>query len=176
MLILSVCISIGVGIGVCVRGQSVTIKSMLFPTAICRLRVKSTLHLSRPSNSLWRHSAFSKTFSVSHTRRNSNSQHSFDNSQNTLIYDAPLASTFRKLKIFSLSSLTLSCSMAPLIFIIESQIPVFARTCLAFLAVSTSGVSTGLIGACKWCVYLQLGLSCLKQHGQAIHTSLHYVE
>ncbi|KAF9061804.1 hypothetical protein BDP27DRAFT_1428569 [Rhodocollybia butyracea] len=35
--------------------------------------------------------------------------------------------------------------MAPLIFIIESQLPIFARTGLALMAVSTSGVSTGVI-------------------------------
>ncbi|KAE9389064.1 hypothetical protein BT96DRAFT_1071647, partial [Gymnopus androsaceus JB14] len=61
------------------------------------------------------------------------------------IYDAPLTTTFKRLKIFSLSSLALSCSFAPLIFIIESQLPFFARTCLAFMAVSTSGLSTAMI-------------------------------
>ena len=65
-----------------------------------------------------------------------------------LIYDAPLTTTFNRLKIFSLSSLTLSCSFAPLIFIVQSQLPFFSRTCLGFMAVSTSGLSTVMIGTC----------------------------
>jgi hypothetical protein len=63
-------------------------------------------------------------------------------------YRGPLAVTFRRLKIFSLSSLGLSFAMTPFIFIIESTLPLSARFALATIAVSTSGLSTLLV---SWC-------------------------
>jgi hypothetical protein len=63
-------------------------------------------------------------------------------------YHGPLAVTFRRLKIFSLSSLGLSFAMTPFIFIIESTLPLSARFALATIAVSTSGLSTLLV---SWC-------------------------
>ncbi|KAF9268552.1 hypothetical protein L218DRAFT_954005 [Marasmius fiardii PR-910] len=64
---------------------------------------------------------------------------------NENVYRGPLTATFRRLKIFSLSSFALSFSLAPLIFVIDSSLPTFARLALAFTAVSTSGVSTALV-------------------------------
>ncbi|KAL4079162.1 hypothetical protein J3A83DRAFT_4207575 [Scleroderma citrinum] len=61
-------------------------------------------------------------------------------------YHGPLAQTFRRLKIFSLSSLALSCIMTPFIFIVESSLPISARIILATTALTTSGVSTALVG------------------------------
>ncbi|KAI5986956.1 hypothetical protein EDD15DRAFT_1530222 [Pisolithus albus] len=61
-------------------------------------------------------------------------------------YHGPLTQTFRRLKIFSLSSLALSCVMAPFIFIVESSLPMSARIVLAATALTTSGVSTALVG------------------------------
>ncbi|THH13669.1 hypothetical protein EW146_g6578 [Bondarzewia mesenterica] len=63
----------------------------------------------------------------------------------TIIYRGPLASTFKRLKIFSLSSLTLSFALSPFIFIIESGLPLSARAALAGIALGTSGVSTALV-------------------------------
>ncbi|KAH7909362.1 hypothetical protein BJ138DRAFT_1127744 [Hygrophoropsis aurantiaca] len=63
-------------------------------------------------------------------------------------YHGPLAATFRRLKIFSLSSLGLSFTMAPFIFIVESSLPSTARVFLAAVAISTSTISTALVG---WC-------------------------
>ncbi|RDB25122.1 hypothetical protein Hypma_007627 [Hypsizygus marmoreus] len=63
-------------------------------------------------------------------------------------YTGPLAPTFRRLKIFSISSFTLSCTLAPFLFFIESNLPIPARVALASIAVGTSGISSGLIG---WC-------------------------
>ncbi|KAF5393466.1 hypothetical protein D9757_000473 [Collybiopsis confluens] len=91
--------------------------------------------------------------SMSHKARNSASSpqsqspegSSSVNKDPNLIYEAPLTSTFRRLKTFSLASLALSTSFAPLIFIIESQLPFFARSVLAFLAVGTSSISTALV-------------------------------
>ncbi|ETW74834.1 hypothetical protein HETIRDRAFT_412753 [Heterobasidion irregulare TC 32-1] len=65
-----------------------------------------------------------------------------------LIYQGPLAPTFKRLKIFSLSSLTLSFLLSPFIFIIESGLPLSARAALAGIAIGTSGVSTALV---SWC-------------------------
>ena len=64
-------------------------------------------------------------------------------------YRGPLTNTFRRLKIFSLSSLGLSAALAPFIFVIEaSGIPLSARFALAGVAMATSGVSTALVA---WC-------------------------
>ncbi|CCL99252.1 uncharacterized protein FIBRA_01267 [Fibroporia radiculosa] len=65
-------------------------------------------------------------------------------------YHGPLTTTFRRLKIFSLSSLTLTFVMTPFIFIMEatSNLPLVARFALAGIAMTTSGVSTALVA---WC-------------------------
>jgi hypothetical protein len=63
-------------------------------------------------------------------------------------YHGPLTSTFTRLKIFSLSSLTLSGTLAPFMFLIESNLPLTARFALASIAIGTSGISTGLV---SWC-------------------------
>jgi hypothetical protein len=66
----------------------------------------------------------------------------------SLIYVGPLTQTFRRLKIFSLSSLALASTLSPFIFIVESSLPSTARAALAATALATSGVSTALVG---WC-------------------------
>ena len=66
-----------------------------------------------------------------------------------VVYKGPLTNTFRRLKIFSLSSLTLSAALSPFIFVIEAAgIPLGARFALAGVAMATSGVSTALVA---WC-------------------------
>ena len=62
-------------------------------------------------------------------------------------YFGPLAQSFRRLKIFSLSSLALSTLMTPFIFIIEtaSAVPLVGRVALALTVLGTSGVSTALV-------------------------------
>jgi hypothetical protein len=64
------------------------------------------------------------------------------------LYIGPLESTFRRLKIFSLASLTLSTTLAPFIFMIESNLPPTARLALASIAITTSATSTGMVA---WC-------------------------
>ena len=64
------------------------------------------------------------------------------------IYYGPLTPTFRRLKVFSISSLALSSTFVPFIFLIESQLPLSARIALATTALATSGASTALIA---WC-------------------------
>ncbi|KAF8270160.1 hypothetical protein EI94DRAFT_1723278 [Lactarius quietus] len=66
----------------------------------------------------------------------------------TIIYVGPLTQTFRRLKIFSLSSLALAGTLSPFIFIVESSLPSTARVALAATALATSGVSTALV---TWC-------------------------
>ncbi|KAK7472421.1 hypothetical protein VKT23_000535 [Stygiomarasmius scandens] len=61
------------------------------------------------------------------------------------IYHGPLAPTIKRLKQFSLTSLSLSFIMSPFIFIIESNLPGFARAALAATAIGTSGISTALV-------------------------------
>ena len=65
-----------------------------------------------------------------------------------VIYVGPLTQTFRRLKIFSLSSLALATSLSPLIFVVESCLPSTARAALATTALATSGASTALV---SWC-------------------------
>ncbi|KAJ7460702.1 hypothetical protein FB451DRAFT_1341429 [Mycena latifolia] len=56
-----------------------------------------------------------------------------------------MTATFKRLKLFSLSSLSLCLTMAPLMFAVETNLPWSARALLAGTAVGTSGVSTALI-------------------------------
>ncbi|TBU31127.1 hypothetical protein BD309DRAFT_870807 [Dichomitus squalens] len=65
-------------------------------------------------------------------------------------YHGPLTTTFRRLKILSLSSLTLTFALTPFIFVLEttSSVPVAGRFALAGIAMATSGVSTFLVA---WC-------------------------
>lgn len=63
-------------------------------------------------------------------------------------YHGPLTQTFRRLKIFSLASLGLTFTMAPFLFIVESSLPTSARIFLTATAISTSSISTALVG---WC-------------------------
>jgi hypothetical protein len=66
----------------------------------------------------------------------------------TPFYHGPLARTFKRLKLFSLSSLGLSAALTPFIFVIDSSLPTPARIALALTAIGTSGSSTALVG---WC-------------------------
>ncbi|KAI0061208.1 hypothetical protein BV25DRAFT_1887263 [Artomyces pyxidatus] len=66
----------------------------------------------------------------------------------TVLYAGPLTQTFRRLKIFSLSSLTLSFAVSPFLFVLQSSLPLSARAALAVTALSTSGISTALVA---WC-------------------------
>ncbi|KAF9012549.1 hypothetical protein BDQ17DRAFT_1344140 [Cyathus striatus] len=63
-------------------------------------------------------------------------------------YLGPLAPTFRRLKVFSLASLSLSFTLAPFMFLIESNLPLSARFALASIAIGSSGISTAMVG---WC-------------------------
>ncbi|KAF7973062.1 hypothetical protein HWV62_16366 [Athelia sp. TMB] len=63
-------------------------------------------------------------------------------------YQGPLSSTFRRLKLFSVMSFGLSAALSPIMFIIESSLPMGARASLAGIAISTSGISTLLV---SWC-------------------------
>ncbi|TFK44934.1 hypothetical protein BDQ12DRAFT_579798, partial [Crucibulum laeve] len=61
-------------------------------------------------------------------------------------YHGPLATTFRRLKTFSLAGLTLTTTMVPFIFIVESNLPATARLALASMAIGTSVFSTAVLG------------------------------
>ena len=65
-------------------------------------------------------------------------------------YHGPLTTTFRRLKILSLSSLTLTFALTPFIFVLEttSSVPLVGRAALAGIAMATSSVSTALVA---WC-------------------------
>lgn len=65
-----------------------------------------------------------------------------------VVYQGPLARTFRSLKLFSLSSLGLATALTPFMFVIDTSLPNIARITLASTAMLTSGVSTALVG---WC-------------------------
>lgn len=69
-------------------------------------------------------------------------------SDKILVYEGPLASTYRKLKGFSLTSLGLTSSVAPFFFLMDTSLPLAAKTVLASVVLGTSGISTALIA---WC-------------------------
>jgi hypothetical protein len=73
---------------------------------------------------------------------------SSSNSDDSSTYHGPLANTFKKLKMFSLASLSLSIALAPVMFLVDSNLPVSGRVALASIAIGTSGISTALVG---WC-------------------------
>ena len=64
----------------------------------------------------------------------------------TTTYQGPLGPTFKRLKVFSLASLGLSTALTPFMFIVESSLPTSARVGLAGMALTTSGISTLLVG------------------------------
>ncbi|KEP48129.1 putative transmembrane protein [Rhizoctonia solani 123E] len=63
-------------------------------------------------------------------------------------YQGPLSTTFRNLKLFSLSSLSLASALTPFIFLIDAPLSLSARIALAAAALGTSLSSTTLIA---WC-------------------------
>ncbi|KAI9441624.1 hypothetical protein H4582DRAFT_1398726 [Lactarius indigo] len=90
----------------------------------------------------------SSTASLSTVPASEATRRSSDSDDPSVIYVGPLTQTFRRLKIFSLSSLALAGSLSPFIFIVESSLPSTARVALAATALATSGVSTALVA---WC-------------------------
>lgn len=66
------------------------------------------------------------------------------------VYIGPLSQTFRRVKIFSLSSLSLSLLMTPFIFMLEtsSAVPFIGRIALTGTVIVASTVSTALVA---WC-------------------------
>lgn len=123
-----------------------------------------------PNTRLFRTTSIWKEASTSSTTSNSTSSSSFPKASDTVVeseiqpkaipssqtisqdsvYHGPLSDTFRRLKIFSLSSLTLSFIFTPFLFIVESNasLPLIARFALAGIALSTRGISTFLVA---WC-------------------------
>jgi len=83
--------------------------------------------------------------SLSSSSATSNSDASLPGSLANPTYNGPLAPTFRRLKIFSLSTLGLSTVISPFIFVIESSLPTTARIALASTALGTSAISTTLV-------------------------------
>ncbi|KAG8893121.1 hypothetical protein FRB99_002195 [Tulasnella sp. 403] len=61
-------------------------------------------------------------------------------------YHGPLTRTFQSLKVFSLSSLGLCTSVSPFIYLIDAELAMSARTGLVVFAVTTSSLSTALVG------------------------------
>jgi len=68
--------------------------------------------------------------------------------QDNFVYRGPLTKPFRNLKIFSLSSIGLTVSLSPVLFVIDSGLPMTARISLASIALGTSSLSTALIAFC----------------------------
>ncbi|KAI8331754.1 hypothetical protein BC941DRAFT_456092 [Chlamydoabsidia padenii] len=63
----------------------------------------------------------------------------------TTIYTGPLSGVAKKLKLFSVTSLGLGCSISPFVYIIDVPVPFIAKTALVGAAIATSAASTGLI-------------------------------
>lgn len=112
-------------IGVNRRGvlqRTVTIRGGLFKTIVLRRRYVSSMKYSNRGA---------------------------DNDGNKiLVYEGPLASTYRKLKGFSLTSLGVASSMTPFFFVVDTSLPLGAKVILASTVFGASSISTAFIG---WC-------------------------
>lgn len=62
-----------------------------------------------------------------------------------LEYHGAYSETYKKLKVFSLSSLGLAAAITPMMFILDSTIPAGGRAILGITAMTTSSISTSLI-------------------------------
>ncbi|KAK0459111.1 uncharacterized protein EV420DRAFT_1538346, partial [Desarmillaria tabescens] len=60
------------------------------------------------------------------------------------VYHGPLSNTFRRLKLFSWTTLGLTSTISPLCSSFESNLPASARLSLATIAVTTSAASTAI--------------------------------
>ncbi|KAH9976156.1 hypothetical protein BGW80DRAFT_1291663 [Lactifluus volemus] len=114
-------------------------------TAMLHSQFRSQVPLNTPLRIVSSSAASLSTVPAADATRSSKN---VDGDDLSIIYVGPLAQTFRRLKIFSLSSLALATSLSPFIFIIESSLPSAARVGLATTALATSGVSTALVA---WC-------------------------
>jgi hypothetical protein len=136
----------GTNLGLCRAQPAVGV--MLHRQFSTRTPILTTCHAHKVPYSRLRavssSAASLSTIPVADAARNSNDP----NDDPSVIYVGPLTQTFRRLKIFSLSSLALASSLSPLIFIVESSLPSAARAALATTALATSGVSTALVA---WC-------------------------
>lgn len=63
-----------------------------------------------------------------------------------IIYTGPLASTFKRLKIFSISACVATTAFTPFLFVLESSLPLVARTVLCGTVLTTTFISAGLVG------------------------------
>ncbi|KAI0042570.1 hypothetical protein FA95DRAFT_1564219 [Auriscalpium vulgare] len=114
----------------------------------CRVFSLSPSHLRR-SRPLSTAASASPPFDTSASTAPSTSQSTPDSTTDTnVLYSGPLTKTFRHLKLFSLTSLGLSCTLTPFLFVIPSGLPFSARAALAITALGTSGISTALVA---WC-------------------------
>jgi len=107
----------------------------LTPSRRCLLRKESNGNQWHTSKSLVRSQR--STYSITNSSIATN-----------VVYQGPLSRTFRSLKIFSLTSLGLASALTPFMFVIDTSLPNIARAALAITAMSTSGISTALVG---WC-------------------------
>ncbi|CDZ98387.1 hypothetical protein [Phaffia rhodozyma] len=66
-----------------------------------------------------------------------------------IVYQGPVAKAFKLLKAFSLSSLCVSTALSPFIFILDAPLGMAGRIFLAGCAISTTILSTAMIGWCS---------------------------
>lgn len=111
-------------------------------SSVCRSSSQSALRprILSPAQPRW------ISTSAVHQQTTPVQKHSDPRQDYQVCYHGPLTQTFRRLKLFSLSSLALSSVMTPFIFIVESSLPISARLILAATALGTSSISTVLVG------------------------------
>jgi hypothetical protein len=69
-----------------------------------------------------------------------------ENELSPVIYSGPLTTTFRRLKIFSLSSCGLTVAFIPFLLTLESSLPFIAQATLSGTVLASTFVSTALVG------------------------------
>ncbi|KAJ1984325.1 hypothetical protein H4R33_004418 [Dimargaris cristalligena] len=118
--------------------------------SICRSSLSSVAVQLSPSSQTFQ-SLFSTSAKVSSTSTSTSTSttnpapEAESNISSKVIYQGPLAKTAKYLKRFSMTSLTATFVLAPLIMTIDSGLAPEIRTVLASSAIATSGVSTALI-------------------------------
>ncbi|KAG9036524.1 hypothetical protein FRB95_008579 [Tulasnella sp. JGI-2019a] len=94
----------------------------------------------------YRISGGQRTYAASARTRTADAKSSPATDPEAAFYVGPLSKTFRSLKTFSLSSLALCTSVSPFIYLMDSNLSHSARLGLIVFALSTSSLSTALIG------------------------------
>lgn len=142
----------------CARSILCSARPLQLSRTSCGLSLRLRAHLFSTSRTLFNPSdagtntnpTTTTTQTQTHTPpppTHTNSRHAPDASPTDpyIIYQGPLALTYRRLKLFSLSSLALSFTISPFFFLVESSLPFSVRLILVGITLGASSIPTALV-------------------------------